>query len=112
MNARQVKACRKANIEKLAQLGGGDVQRANAKSLYNRCVRYCMRYFRWGEAQANGAGRCTRWQWEQHEGELLARLGKRLEAELKPYGLMWEYPGLYPVLVDERGNNPVELVWY
>ena len=114
MNRNEIKACRKHNIERLAQLGGGDVQRMNAKSLYNRCVRYCLRYFRWGEMRANGASHYTRWQWanHEHEGKLLAALGKRLDNELKAYHLKWEYPGLYPVLVDEHNNHLVELFWY
>jgi hypothetical protein len=112
MNRNETKACRRHNIDRLAQLGG--VSERTATNLYNRCVRYCLRYFRWGEEQANGSGHYSKWQWEahEHEGELLKALGKRLGDELKDYGLEWEYPGLYPVLVDERGNHAVELLWY
>ena len=112
MNREQIKACRKANIERLAQLGDGDVDKAH--NLYNRCVRFCLRYFRWGEARANGPSHYTKWHWErhEHEGNLLADLGKRLDNELKAYGFEWEYPGLYPVIIDRNGNHPIELIWY
>jgi len=112
MKQNEIKVCREHQIRTLAARMGGD--EFAAKHLYNRCVRYCLRYFRWGEEQANGTSHYTRWQWEahEHEGELLKALGKRLDNELKAYGLEWEYPGLYPVLIDERGNIAVELLWY
>ena len=112
MTSNEIKTCRRHNIERLGQLGG--VNERTATSLYNRCVRYCLRYFRWGEMSANGSGHYSKWQWEnhEHEGELLKALGKRLDDELKAYGLEWEYPGLYPILIDERGNHAVELIWY
>lgn len=112
MTFNEIKACRQRNIELLAARKDGD--EFAAKHLYNRCIRYCRRHFRWGEMRANGSGHYSKWQWEahEHEGELLKALGKRLGDELRDYGLEWEYPGLYPVLIDERGNHAVELLWY
>lgn len=107
-----VKKCQRNSIAKLASLGDGDIEKAT--SLYRRCVRYCLRYFRWGEMSANGAGHYSKWQWEdhEHEGELLRKLGKRLDSELDEYGLEWEYPGLYPIIVEHNGEHGPELVWY
>jgi len=112
MTFNEIKTCREHQIRALASRKDGD--EFAAKHMYNRCVRYCKRYFRWGEMRANGSGHYSKWQWEHHgrEGELLAALGKKLDNELVAYGLKWEYPGLYPVLIDERGNHAVELLWY
>lgn len=102
-----VKKCQSGNIAMLASLGDGDVEKA--ASLYRRCVRYCLRYFRWGEAAHS---KHTNWDDHEHEGELLRNLGKRLDEELGEYGLEWEYPGLYPVIVKHDGEMGPELVWY
>jgi hypothetical protein len=112
MTNEQVKRARTANIKRLASRGDGDY--AKAERLYNRCVRFCKRWFRWGEMQANGNGHYAKWQWEahEHEEELLHGLAVRLERELLGYDLAWEFPGLYPVLVDGNGCHHIELVWY
>ena len=112
MNKSQIKACRDRQVQILAARKDGD--EFAARKLYDRCVRYCLRYFRWGETQANGPSHYNRWQQEhnEHEGELLASLRKRLSNELKEYGLEWEHSGLYPILIDASGNHVIELFWY
>lgn len=112
MTFNEIKTCREHQIRTLAARMGGD--EFAAKHLYNRCVRYCKRYFRWGEMRANGSRHYSKYQWQahEHEGELLEAYGKRLGDELEAYGLKWEYPGLYPVLVDKNNNHDVELFWY
>ena len=112
MTNEQVKRCRENQIKRLASLGDGDIERA--RRMYFRCVRFCLRFFRWGEESANGASHYSRWTWEahEHEGELLAKLRKRMDNELEAYGLEWEIPGLYPILIDKVGNNVIELFWY
>lgn len=107
-----IKRCRDRQIRILAARKDGDEHAA--RKLYYRCVRYCLRYFRWGEMRANGPSHYSKWKWEwgEHEGDLLANLGKRLDNELMAYGLKWEYPGLYPVLVDANNNHVIELFWY
>ena len=112
MNSSQIKACRDNQIRILAARKDGDEQAA--RSLYYRCVRFYLRVYRYSEMRANGPSHYSKWKWEwcEHEGKLIVSHWNRLNTELMPYGLMWECPGLYPILVDENNNNPVELFWY
>ena len=111
MNQGQVTACRKANIERLARLGNRD--EFEAKHLYNRCVRFCLRWNRWATINVSENLKGFEKELHDHEGELLKALWKRLDDDLKAYGLKWEFPGLYPVLEHENlGCHWVELYWY
>ena len=108
----QIRRCREANIKRLAALMGGNEERAT--SLYNRCIRYALRYHRWGEAEHDSSimEHPYRRKMHEHEGELVAALGKRLGDELAKLGLHWAYPGLDPIIEDELGRWAVELFWY
>lgn len=112
MTNAQVKAIQARQIEQLAQAGGGDEQRAKAKCLYRRLVRFVKRYYRWGERGHDSY--YMRYWAEDHEreGELLAAIGKRLDGELAAYGMHLSYPGLYPIVKFENGAWAIDLVWY
>ena len=110
-----VKKVRDNEIRRLAERGDGDVKKA--RHLYNRCIRFALRYGRWSEAGANGGygnTRFTRREIEQHnhEYDLLVKLIDNIEKELRPYGLRFEFPGLYPILTDYNGNHGPWLYWY
>jgi hypothetical protein len=99
MTRNEIKAARAAEIMALCKRGA-----ENPTSLYNRLVRYALRYFRHGEKVANG----IRTEWEReleaHEFVLLAGLEGRLAKELDELGLEFEYPGLWPLVI-EKGTR-------
>ena len=113
MTNEQVKACRARQVARLAEMMGGDAE--GAASLYRRCVRYSLRFMRWGEANCSGDYRKSpiKLKMHQHERELLGNLGKRLNDELAKCGLEFEYPGLYPAIVSiDNHENELELFYY
>lgn len=112
MNHTQIKKCRENEIRRLASYYDGDFDAA--KKLYNRLVRFSLRYYRWATETCNGLKGLTNYQRRMvvHEGELLGKLCDKLISDLKPYGLHIDFPGLYPTIYNERGNHSCELFWY
>lgn len=112
MNRSQIKACRENEIRRLASYHDGDF--AAAKKLYNRLVRFSLRWYRWATIQCNGMKGFSNYQRiaHLHEGQLLSQMHDRLSDDLKPYGLHIDYPGLYPTLYSENGSHGCELFWY
>lgn len=104
MNRNEIKACRAAEIRTLCKRGA-----ENPTSLYNRLVRYACRYMRYGEASHDRDTFSSEWRREAHAHEftLLAALEKRLNNELNALGLEFEYPGLWPLVIDRESHEHV-----
>jgi hypothetical protein len=110
MNRSQIKACRENEIRRLASYHDGDF--AAAKKLYNRLVRFSLRFYRW--ATINCSEKPTGYRLKQHvrEGLLLGNMHDKLTSDLQPYGLHIDYPGLYPTIYSEHNDHACELFWY
>ena len=104
MTRNEIKACREAEIRVLAERGAD-----NPSRLYNRLVRYACRFMRYGEASNDANTFKSEWSREAHTHEfsLLADLEKRLVEELEPLGLEFEYPGLWPLVIDKESHGHV-----
>lgn len=104
MKQNEIKACREAEIRMLAERGA-----ENPTRLYNRLVRYACRFMRYGEASNDRDTFKTAWSREAHAHELwlLAALEERLNEELEPLGLEFEYPGLWPLVIDKDSHEHV-----
>ena len=102
MTRNEIKACRAAEIRMLAERGA-----ENPTSLYNRLIRYACRFMRYGEASHDADTFKSEWSREAHANEfsLLAALEKRLSDELEPLGLEFEYPGLWPLVIDKDSHE-------
>jgi len=103
----QVKAIRNNEIAHLAELGNVGIK--TATSLYNRLVRFSLRWHRWAtiECSENLTGHAL--ESHEHEGRLLEGAAAKLSTELEDYGLEMTFPGLYPWI---DGARIIELVWY
>lgn len=112
MTRNEIKKCRENEIRRLASYHDGDFDAA--KKLYNRLVRFSLRWYRWATIQCNGFKGLTNYQRRMviHEGHLLGNMHDRLTSDLQPYGLHIDYPGLYPTIYSENGNHACELFWY
>jgi hypothetical protein len=104
MTKNEIKACRAAEVRTLAERGAD-----NPASLYNRLVRYACRFKRYGEASNDRKTFETEWRREAHAHEfaLLAAFEKRLGSELDALGLEFEYPGLWPLVIDKESHEHV-----
>jgi hypothetical protein len=103
----QIKAIRNNEIAHLAELGNVGIK--TATSLYNRLVRFSLRWYRWAtiDCSENLTGRAL--ESHEHEGNLLKGMAHELGNELEDYGLEMTFPGLYPWI---GGARTIELVWY
>lgn len=110
MTRNEIKKCRENEIRRLADLHDGDL--VAAKKLYNRLVRFSLRWCRWATIQCSENPKGYRLKMHVHEGHLLGNMHDRLTSDLKPYGLHIDYPGLYPTIYNENGNHACELFWY
>ena len=110
MNRAQIKKCRENEIRRLASYHDGDFDAA--KKLYNRLVRFSLRFYRWATINCSEKLTGYRLKMHVHEGHLLGNMHDRLTSDLQPYGLHIDYPGLYPTIYSENGNHACELFWY
>lgn len=106
-NRKQIKAIRRNEIRILAELGKVDIE--TATSLYNRLIRFSLRWNRWATINCSENVTGYALKLHKHEHELLENLARDLSNELTAYGLEMTFPGLYPWV---SGARNIELVWY
>ena len=110
MNRTQIKKCRENEIRRLADRFDGDF--AKATSLYNRCVRFTLRWYRWATIDVSENLKGYQRELHLHERDLLHNVYAKLTSELEPYGLHFDFNGLYPTIYDKHNNHGPELFWY
>ena len=110
MNRKQIKKCRENEIRRLASYYDGDFN--TAEKLYNRLVRFCLRWYRWATIQCSENPKGYARIQLIHEGQLLGKMHDKLTSDLQPYGLHLDYPGLYPTIYSEHNDHACELFWY